>query len=287
MTEGFSGYLCEILTIYYGGFHALIEAAACWRPGEVIDIERHGRKEFEDPLVVIDPVDPGRNVAAALSLSRMFEFAELARGYLAEPSEAFFCRSPPPPLTKEVFSRLLSARGTYLFALILITPDYTPDTVVPQLRKSADSIRELLERSEFPVNRVDVCMGRERSMFLFEVMAETVPAMRRHIGPPVSARENAEKFLDKYIQEEVFAGPYIEDNRYIVELPRRFTRAVDLLRSRTLLDVALGKHIRRSMKQGWTVKVGSECWDDEFAGFLSAFLQRSSPLARIKRTVGG
>lgn len=57
-------------------------------------------------------------------------------------------------------------------------------------------------------------------MFLFEVMAETVPAMRRHIGPPVSARENAEKFLDKYIQEEVFAGPYIEDNRYIVEPPQ-------------------------------------------------------------------
>ncbi|HOZ44175.1 MAG TPA: nucleotidyltransferase domain-containing protein, partial [Methanoculleus sp.] len=28
MTEGFSGYLCEILTIYYGGFHALLRAAA-------------------------------------------------------------------------------------------------------------------------------------------------------------------------------------------------------------------------------------------------------------------
>ena len=286
MTEGFSGYLCEILTIYYGGFHALLRAAACWKPGEVIDIERHGTKRFEDPLVVIDPVDPERNVAAALSASRMFEFVELARGYLVEPSEAFFCRPPSPPLTREVFSRLLSARGTYLFALILTTPDYTPDTVVPQLRKSADSIRELLERSGFPANRIDVCMGKERCMLLFELMAETIPAMRRHIGPPLSARENAEKFLAKYVREEIFAGPYVEDGRYVVELPRRFTRAVDLLRSKALLDVALGKHVRRSMKQGWTVKAGAECWDEEFAVFVSRFLDRASPLARIKRMTG-
>ena len=286
MTEGFSGYLCEILTIYYGGFHPLLEAAARWKPGEVIDIEEHRTKQFDEPLVVIDPVDPERNVAAALSLSRMFEFAELARGYLAEPSETFFCRPPSPPLTREVFARLLSARGTHLFSLTFATPEYTPDTVVPQLRKSAESVRELLERSGFLANRIDVCMAEERCMLLFELMAGSVPVMRRHIGPPVSSRENAEKFLLKYVQEDVFAGPYIEDGRYIVEVPRPFTRAVDLLRSKTLFDVALGKHVRRSMKQGWTVKAGAECWDDEFAGFVSRFLERSSPLARIKRTTG-
>jgi tRNA nucleotidyltransferase (CCA-adding enzyme) len=286
MTEGFSGYLCEILTIYYGGFHPLLEAAARWKPGEVIDIEEHRTKQFDEPLVVIDPVDPERNVAAALSLSRMFEFAELARGYLAEPSETFFCRPPSPPLTREVFARLLSARGTHLFSLTFATPEYTPDTVVPQLRKSAESVRELIERSGFLANRIDVCMQEERCMLLFELMAGSVPVMRRHIGPPVSSRENAEKFLLKYVQEDVFAGPYIEDGRYVVEIPRPFTRAVDLLRSKSLFDVALGKHVRRSMKQGWTVKVGAECWDDEFAGFLSAFLERSSPLARIKRTTG-
>jgi len=286
MTEGFSGYLFEVLTIYYGGFHALLRAAADWRPGETIDIEDHGTKRFEDPLVVIDPVDPERNVAAALSISRMFEFAELARGYLTEPSVAFFRRSPSPPLTGEVFARLLAARGTHLFSLTFATPDYTPDTVVPQLRKSAESIRDLLERSEFPASRIDVCMGPERCILLFEVMAGTVPAMRRHIGPPLSARENAEKFLAKYVSEEVFAGPYVEDGRYVVEIARPFTRAVDLLRSKALFDVALGKHVRRSMKQGWTVKAGAECWDEEFAGFLSEFMERSSPLARVKRLTG-
>ena len=211
---------------------------------------------------------------------------ELARGYLAEPSLTFFCRPNSPPLTGEVFSRLLSARGTHLYSMTFATPDYTPDTVVPQLRKSAESVRELLERSGFSANRIDVCMGKERCVILFELMAGEVPVMRRHIGPPVWSRENAEKFLAKYVQEEVFAGPYVEDGRYVVEIARPFTRAVDLLRSKALFDVALGKHVRRSMKQGWTVKIGAECWDEEFAGFLSAFLERSSPLARIKRVTG-
>ncbi len=286
MTGGFSGYLCELLTIYYGGFHPLLEAAARWVPGVVIDIERHGTKKFDEPLVVIDPVDPERNVAAALTLSRMFEFVELARGYLKDPSEIFFCRPSPPLLSREVFGRLLAARGTYLFTITFATPDYTADTVVPQLRKSADSIRELLDRSGFPANRIDTCMQKDHCMLLFELMAEEVPVVRRHIGPPVWSPENATKFVDKYVHDGVFAGPYIEDGRYVVELPRTFTRAVDLLNSSTLLDLSLGRHVRRSMECGWTVNAGAECWDEEFAVFLSEFLGRSSPLVRIRRVTG-
>ena len=56
----------------------------------IIDLEKHGAKEFDEPLVVIDPVDPRRNVAAAVSLDRMVEFVEIARGYLDAPSDLFF-----------------------------------------------------------------------------------------------------------------------------------------------------------------------------------------------------
>ncbi len=69
----------------------------------------------------------------------------------------------------------------------------------------------------------------------------------------------------------------------MVEVARRFTRAIDLLRSNVILDIALGKHVRRSMEEGWSVGTGAECWDEEFAVFLSRFLDRASPLARIKR----
>jgi tRNA nucleotidyltransferase (CCA-adding enzyme) len=58
MTEGFSGYLCELLVLRYNGFSHLIHAAASWRPGTISDIENHAAKKFEEPLIVIDPADP-------------------------------------------------------------------------------------------------------------------------------------------------------------------------------------------------------------------------------------
>ena len=69
---GFSGYLAELLVLCYGSFAAVIEAASLWKPGLKLDLEGRGRVEQADPLVVVDPVDPGRNVAAALTLNRMF-----------------------------------------------------------------------------------------------------------------------------------------------------------------------------------------------------------------------
>ncbi|KUG19500.1 MAG: CCA tRNA nucleotidyltransferase [Methanomicrobiaceae archaeon] len=283
MTEGFSGYLCELLAIYYGGFSPLLEAASRWKPGTIIDIERHAAQSFDDPLVVIDPVDPGRNVAAALSCTRMFEFVELARGYMEDPAEEFFFPPPRKPFSRPDFIEVLARRKTTLLALTFATPDYTPDTVVPQLRKSAQAIRDLLERSEYPVNRSDVCMREDRSMLLFELLTGELPAVRRHFGPPLWAPVNSAKFAAKYLQKDVFSGPYIEGGRYVVEIARPFTRARDLLESPSLLDVSLGRHVRQSMEIGWTVDEGEGCWDDEFASFIGEFLQHSSPLSRIRR----
>src|SRR3990172_423539 len=41
-THGFSGYLVELLIINYGSFPEVLEAACGWKPGIIIDIEKHG-----------------------------------------------------------------------------------------------------------------------------------------------------------------------------------------------------------------------------------------------------
>ena len=66
-TRGFSGYLTELLVLEYGGFQPLLEAAADWSPPVRLDPESHAEASFEDPLVVVDPTDPERNVAAVCS----------------------------------------------------------------------------------------------------------------------------------------------------------------------------------------------------------------------------
>ncbi|PSQ64640.1 MAG: hypothetical protein BRD24_09925, partial [Halobacteriales archaeon SW_9_67_24] len=92
-TRGFSGYLVELLTLEHGGFRSLIEAAADWRSPVRFDPEDHGdagNEGFDDPLVVVDPTDPGRNVAAVLSTSNLARFQHYARDLLADLRESAF-----------------------------------------------------------------------------------------------------------------------------------------------------------------------------------------------------
>ncbi len=286
MTEGFAGYLCELLVLHYGGFRPLLEAAVLWRPGILIDIEQHHSRTFPEPLVVIDPVDPGRNVSASVSLTRMCEFIELARGYLAHPSHSFFFPPERRVLTVDEAADIISSRGTSLYAITFPTPPYIEDIVVPQLRKSLDALRAMLDRHGFSVNRADCEMHEDRSMLLFELLVDELPAVRRHSGPPVWNRVNAGKFVEKYLDTEgagFFSGPFIEDGIYIVEIRRSYIRATDLLHSDQVLQVALGKHVKQSLELARQVNRGIECYQEEFAPFISDFLQKSSPSVRIER----
>ncbi len=284
MTEGFAGYLCELLVLHHEGFHNLLAAAANWKPGMFIDIEQHAAKWFDEPLVVIDPVDPCRNVSASVSDTKLLEFIELCQGYLKSPSQWFFYRPPICILTEEEVSALLKGRESAFLAITLKTPPYIEDSVVPQLRKSLHTLVDLLKRHEFVVARADTWMLEDRSMLLFELLVDTLPVIRFHAGPPVTAHVNAAKFIDKYIHSDIiFAGPFIRDGRYGVELPRRYRRAYDLLSSPEVFATALGKHVKHSMKEEFVVHSGLECWQPGFEPFISEFLQKSSPLVRIRR----
>jgi tRNA nucleotidyltransferase (CCA-adding enzyme) len=284
MTEGFAGYLCELLTLHYGGFKNLITAGADLRPGLVIDIEKHQAKEFDDPLVVIDPVDPKRNVSASVSLTKLLEFSELCRGYLESPSRWFFYRPPVCIMTREEAEAELSRRRSYLYAITIPTPQLIEDIVVPQLRKSMQTLTELLERHEFVVARADAEMLQDRSMIIFELLVDTLPAVRYHAGPPANSSSNARKFLDKYMYNTaIFAGPFIKDGRYGVEIQRKFRTVRELFSSKDIFQTALGKHVKIAMEEDYTILSGMECWAPGFEIFLSDFLMKRSPLVRIRK----
>ncbi|MFA4859437.1 CCA tRNA nucleotidyltransferase [Methanoregula sp.] len=280
MTEGFSGYLCELLVLYYGGFTGLLTAAAEWRPGIIIDPEHHAKKAFDEPLIVIDPVDPRRNVSAAVSLDRMAEFVELARGYLVSPSPDFFALPVPWAITRDELEVRVTERGTYLYAITFPTPPYIEEIVVPQLKRSTAAICEDLERNGFVVHHAHYTMKPEHCMFLFELLVATLPKIRTHAGPPLWNRVNADKFREKHLSSSL-PGPYVSNARYEMEVVREYTTAKDLLASGALLQVSLGRHVRQSLANGWTVDEGAGCWHAEFAAFIGNFFSRCSPLVRV------
>jgi len=284
MTEGFSGYLCELLILQYGGFVPLLKAASEWKPQTIIDPENHTSKEFTEPLVMIDPVDPKRNVAAAVSLDRMVAFVELARGYLEEPSVHFFSLPDQHTITREELAALLADRRTTLYAVTFPTPPHIEEVIVPQLKRSVSAIAEHLERNGFVVHHAHYLMQPDRCLFLFELLVADLPKIRTHVGPPVWNRVNAEKFREKHIVSSL-PGPYIKNGHYEMEVFREFTNARTMLSSENLLQVSLGKHVRLSLAEGWQVDEGAECWQPEFQSFIAAFFRRGSPLIRVRRKI--
>ena len=78
--------------------------------------------------------------------------------------------------------------------------------------------------------------------------------------------------------------PFIEDGRYVMEVPREYQTAKSLLSSEALVSVSLGKHVRQSLELGWTLHEGAECWKEVFAPFIAEFFDQR--LATFTDTAG-
>ena len=255
-TEGFSGYLTELLVLEYGGFRETIGAAADWHPPVRLDPEDHGTRAFDDPLVVIDPTDPERNVAAVLSAENVARLQHYARELLADPLEALFFPDSPAPLSPADVREQLDRRGTTPVAVRFDAPDAVEDELYPQLRKSLGGMADELDRRGFDVLRA-AAFADESAVLFAELEVSTRPDVARHDGPPVHVREHATGFYEKYAGTDAY-GPFIDGNRYVVERDREFTTARAFLESDALFDVALGSSIERKLEAGYEVLVGDE-----------------------------
>jgi tRNA nucleotidyltransferase (CCA-adding enzyme) len=270
---GFSGYLVELLVLCYGSFPGVLRAASSWRPGQLIDLEGHAKKAHDEPLVAVDPVDPRRNVAAALTMDKMLQFAAASRAFLANPSLDFFFPGPATPLSDEELLAQLKARESSVIVVEFQAPPVVEDVLFPQLHKAEESVRALLERNGFRLLRSDVGSYRDRAMLLFEMEVWQLSRASRRLGPPVWEAEHLSKFLAAHPRS--LSGPYIAEGRAVVELPRKYTRARDLL-AEELGSLSLGKHLSWAVRSGHNIYVGPELLriDDEgFRVFLARYFQ--------------
>ena len=109
--EGFSGYLCELLIIKYGSFMRFLREAAQWKESTrnenkknvlIIDLAKYYPRalyprlieKFKDSrLIVIDPTDKNRNVAAIVSKESIRRLSLVARAFIKAPTEKYFFRT--------------------------------------------------------------------------------------------------------------------------------------------------------------------------------------------------
>jgi tRNA nucleotidyltransferase (CCA-adding enzyme) len=270
---GFSGYLVELLILRYGSFSALLEDAVLWRPGKIIDLEGHSKRSHIDPLIVIDPVDPNRNVAAALTLDKMMQFVAASRCFLSHPSLDFFFPPGQEPISDQELLECIEHRATHILLVEFSSPKIVDDVLFPQLRKAEASMRALLERHEFSVLRSDVGCYGSKSFILLELDVWVLPNIQRNIGPPVWDEMHTRRFVSSHASP--LSGPYIENGRAVVEIPRKYTRAWELIGS-GMTELSLGKHIGKEIGQKYYIYMGAELArikDNDFRIFLANYLK--------------
>lgn len=273
-TQGFSGYLTELLIIHYGSFKNTVCTACSWKPGEKIDIMQHSEIEHEEPLVVVDPTDPKRNVAAALSLDKFCMFIDHCREFLKSPKLSLFFPAIPLPLEDgEILERLESRKSTQI-AILFKTPDVVEDVLYPQLYKMEQAVAALLKEYDFIVIKTGVWSGKTETAVMLELISGSLPAVKKHVGPPVWVKVHAEKFKEKYQEASGVFGGYIENGKYIFEIQRKYPTAKGLLEDR-LMSCSLGKQVHQSVNEGFEIIEDSRICrlkDPDFRIFLRKWM---------------
>jgi tRNA nucleotidyltransferase (CCA-adding enzyme) len=272
--QGFSGYLCELLVMRFGGFKQVLEAASSWAVGESIHLPGYEGKEFTDPLAFIDPVDSSRNVASAVSAETFLRFIRASRGYLRAPGRKFFFPAPRADWDMGTIRKVAGKRLANLVSITFPNLDLIDDVVYPQLRKSLANISALLERAEFEIEKTSIHVD-ELSHLTVELESMTLPAKRKHRGPPVNS-ENVSEFLAKWNSLGV-SKPYVEEGRWYVTVRRDYVRADDLLKAK-LSHVPLGKDIKAQGK--FNIYSGEQLLAKEHLGAMTRHFDERMPWER-------
>ena len=286
---GFSGYLCELLVIYFGSFLQVIKAFAAYTRRIIIDLEgfyTNREKELEllfpEPLIIIDPVDKGRNVASAVLPQKLYTYIAAAREFLKKPAIEFFYPPKPKVYSTRALKKHLLKRGSTVIFLKVKQIEAVPDVLWGQLYRSKRSLSRLLELNDYNVLRDNVWSNEKNlSVFFFELESQKLANIKKHLGPPIEREVECNKFLAKYaLNQGVVSGPYIENGRWIVELPRKNTDAATLLKEKVTnggKNSGVADLIALSIKEEFKVLVNSEVVEfynenKEFSIFLTEFL---------------
>jgi len=227
--HGFSGYICEILTIYYKGFINTIKNAAKWEDKVIIDAEKYwkgknilielNKSKTYSPLIVIDPVQKDRNAAAAINKEKFDLFRKKAKEFLKNPSKKFF-------EIKEINERkLIKKAGKNNLILIDVTPKKGKEDIIGcKLIKALEFINKKLKKNDF--NVLDYgWQWNKNALFYFIIKKEKLSDYIEREGPPLKAEEHVKNFKRKYKKT------FIKKNRIYTKVKRKFKKPGDLIKS--------------------------------------------------------
>ncbi|HIH39904.1 TPA: hypothetical protein HA219_04260 [Candidatus Woesearchaeota archaeon] len=221
--KGFSGHVLDILTIKYGSFVNLLKASQKWKDKTVIDVEKHYKNaedamfkinvsKTQSPLVVVDPIQPERNAAAALGYDAFNLFVKKAKEFLKKPSEKFF-------------ERKILSKNNFKDAIIV---DVVPlkgkrDVVGAKIMKAHEAIGRELEKNGFEIKQSGFIWDKETFIW-FKMKNKKISFETIVKGPPLAMKEFVASFKKKH------KSTFEKNRRIFAKVKREYVDAKDLIR---------------------------------------------------------
>ncbi len=204
-TRGFSGYLCELLIYQHDSLTRLLEYFSdirlplCMQPlRKAISKDADILKKFNSDFVVIDPVDPERNVAAGVSKESLARFAIIAKQFVTEPSERmFFSPAFKTADSHDLMKRFADDAGLDIHLITIRVSDKSEDTIWPQLKRYSEIVRNHVEYAGFQV-MIDYVWVSGTKGFVMLLTPKASMRLRLLKGPKIFSEYYVMDFLKRH-----------------------------------------------------------------------------------------
>jgi len=201
--KGFSGHVVDILTINSGGFLKLLKDSGKWKYNQVIDPKSYhkgkavfnlNKSKTQSAIILIDPIDPFRNAAAALGKEKFETFKKQAKAFLKSPKKSFFIK-------EEIsLDKIKKKHKNKAMITINITPKTGKEDVVgAKLLKSFNYIVKQLKKHEFELITEGWAWDKKKKATFYFILPKTIlDKTIIRTGPPTDKKEFVKVFKKKY-----------------------------------------------------------------------------------------
>ena len=246
--QGFSGYVAEVLILNYGTFENVIKSISKIKENHVI-----GRptKKFDTTIVIIDPIDSKRNLAAAISDKNIGKFVLACRSFQIKPNLQFF----------NISKRKKS--GNNWENVIVIKFNFrnrSPDIIWGQIKRTTSALTKQLEIGGFQVlNSMCYTDEKEEAYLFFLLDSLNIPKKYVKKGPKFVMEDGCNSFIKKNILKTELM--WINNDSRIVSLEKRkHDNAIKYIKEflKSSKEKGIPKGLEDDFKRGFDIFVGNK-----------------------------
>ena len=246
--QGFSGYVSEVLILNFGSFENTIKSISSIKENQIIG---KTTKKFGTSIVIIDPIDSNRNLAAAISNENVGKFILVSRGFKENPRLIFF-KNKKSETSKNYWNNLLVIKFNF--------KPRSPDVIWGQIKRATTSLSTQLELGGFNVLRSKAHTDQVKDAYLLFFLESTKISNTYSKNGPEFFRENSSKsFISKNLKNTELM--WIKTDGKIISLEKRkHTDAVKFITEflKKNLQTGVPKGLLADFKRGFGVSIGNK-----------------------------